>query len=108
MLSLHPTVSSIDLRRLAFEEKRNLVVLFSGVWCPDCREFRQTWETWSARTKDTTVMLEVPRGGQEWKDWDLDEIPTVAAYKNGREVARVHGTITTAELEGLSRGLSEG
>ncbi len=53
-------------------------------------------------------MLEVPRGGQEWKDWDLDEIPTVAAYKNGREVARVHGTITTAELEGLSRGLSEG
>ncbi len=101
---MHVSISSADLARLVIADKKTAVVLFSGEWCPDCREFKPRWEGWSGKQKGVYA-VEVPRGGREWKEWRLDEIPTVAAFADGREVGRVHGIITTDDLKSLSSRL---
>jgi len=100
------SVGSIDLRRIV-ETKSRAFVLFSGEWCPDCREFEPIWSAWAKNRAADCYQVEVPRGGPEWSDWDLEEIPTVAAFLDGREVQRVHGIITREDLDALAarRGL---
>ena len=46
-------------------------------------------------------MLEIMRGDPECKDWNVDEIPTVAAFFGGAEVGRIHGTILPEDLDRL-------
>jgi len=96
-------VSSTELRRLVLETKGVATVLFSGAWCPDCKEFRPTWEQWAKGTAGPLFKLEIPKGGAEWKDWNLTEIPTVAVFAGGREIGRIHGTISRKDLEKLQQ-----
>jgi hypothetical protein len=61
------------------------------------------WDSWVPSVSGPILKVEVPRGGSEWKEWNLAEIPTVAVFCGGRELARVHGTITRTDLEKLSK-----
>jgi len=91
------------LRKLVLVEKVRAVVLFSGTWCPDCRELEPIWNRWIQSIPGSILKVEVPRGGSEWRDWSLVEIPTVAVFAGGRELGRIHGTITRTDLEMLSK-----
>ncbi len=52
--------------------------------------------------------MEIPRDGVEWKDWRLEEIPTVAAFNDGRELARANGAITQSDVERLLKLVVKG
>ena len=98
-------VSSEELNRIIFDERKAALVLFSGNWCPDCADFKPTWLAWSKNKEGPIYILEVPRGGAEWDDWSIDEIPTVASYSRGEERGRVHGTISARDLDELWKKL---
>ena len=100
-LNLAKIISSPMLRRMLEEDESIAVVLFTGEWCPVCREFKPIWSRWTEGKSVPLFVVDVPRGGAEWKEWRIDEIPTVGAFSQGREVARVHGTITPDDLDGL-------
>jgi thioredoxin-like negative regulator of GroEL len=94
-------ITSAELDKIVRKEKQTAIVLFFGDWCIDCRNFKPTWEQWIGRCKEKVLMVEVLRGGQEWEDWALDEIPTVAVFSEGVESARVAGTISSDDLDML-------
>ncbi len=94
-------VSSAELRKLV-EQKQTIVVLFRGRWCPDCTEFEPVWRLWTDSNKTvTSLQVEVPRGGREWDDWRLDEIPTVILFSGGKEMKRAAGTIGIEALDAI-------
>jgi len=90
------------------EERKDALVLFFGNWCIDCRESKPAWEAWTDSKAGPIFMVEIMRGDPEWRDWSIDEIPTVAAFVGGVEVGRVHGTISPEALDRLWRLVSRG
>jgi thiol-disulfide isomerase/thioredoxin len=96
-------ITSADLDQIVRKDKRTAIALFFGNWCVDCRNFKPVWEEWVGRCKERVLMVEVLRGGQEWKDWALVEIPTVAVFCEGIESARVAGTISLEDLDALGK-----
>jgi thioredoxin-like negative regulator of GroEL len=93
-------IESNRLAKIVREEHKPALALFFGDWCIDCRQFKPTWDAWTERRAGPIFTVEIMRGDPEWKDWNLEEIPTVAAFVGGAEVGRVHGTISR---EGLDR-----
>lgn len=98
---LSEVVDPKTLFSIVIEEKRDVLVLFSGKWCPDCRRFEPVWDKWIAGKDDRIYIVEVARDGDEWDEWRIDEIPTVVAYAKGKKLDRAHGRITAAELDRL-------
>lgn len=94
-------IDSSDLRGLVDRSGSTALVLFHGGWCGDCRAFRPAWDRWCAGKKGPVFMVEVMRGGSEWRDWAIDEIPTVVLYRDGSERGRVHGKIEESDLDRL-------
>lgn len=94
-------ITSADLKKMLKNREGNALVLFQGDWCPDCRAFKPAWELWCRDRSGPIFSIEVLRGAAEWKEWDIDEIPTVAVYCSGSEKDRVHGNITDEDLERL-------
>ncbi len=83
------------------KQKKSALVLFSGNWCPDCRNFKPIWNKWTSEKVGPIYEIDTPRGGSEWDEWGIDEIPTVTAFSRGKEIGRVHGAITEADLDRL-------
>ncbi len=94
-------ITSAELQKIVRKEKQTAIILFFGNWCIDCSNFKPIWQRWISDRKETVLMVEVLRGGPEWRDWDLDEIPTVAVYTKGVELARVAGAISVDDLDTL-------
>ena len=95
------TIESEELAAIIIRDKKPALVLFHGSWCVDCKAFEPTWNRWISGKRGPIFRIEVPRGGKEWKDWELDEIPTIASYSGGAEKGRVHGIINESDLNRL-------
>ena len=95
------TIESEELADIIRRDKKPALVLFHGSWCGDCKAFEPTWTRWTSRKRGLTFRVEVPRGGKEWMDWALDEIPTVASFSGGAEKGRAHGVIAESDLDRL-------
>ena len=94
-------IESEELTAIIRKDKKPALVLFHGSWCIDCKAFEPTWIRWISGKRGPIFGVEVPRGGKEWKDWTLDEIPTVASYSGGAEKGRAHGVIAESDLNRL-------
>ena len=97
MLDVH----SEKLRSIVEEDGKSALVLFYGNWCGDCGAFKPTWDLWNKSKIGPIYAVEVLRGGKEWKEWGIDEIPTVAIYSDGIEKGRVCGIISEPDLNRL-------
>ena len=89
------------LRNIVAKDGQAALVLFSGTWCGDCKAFKPSWDNWSNAKTGPIFKVEIQRGGKEWREWAIDEIPTVAAYLDGVEKGRAHGTISERDLDRL-------
>jgi len=92
-------VSFEKLRSIIARDGQVALVLFAGDWCGDCRVFIPTWDAWNKDKTGPIFKVNIRRGGKEWREWAIDEIPTVAAYLDGVERSRVHGTISERDLD---------
>ena len=94
-------ISLSKLRKLVREERKTALVLFRGSWCSDCIAFGPVWKAWTGGRKGPIFEVEVARGSKAWKEWSLDEIPTVALFIDGAEEERADGPITSLDLDEL-------
>ncbi len=95
-------VSSKDLRTLVVTERKPAIVLFSAEWCGDCLAFKPLWNKWARAHKGPLYKLDVgERSDPSWDEWEIDEIPTVVAFKEGEEKARAQGVILERDLDDL-------
>lgn len=92
-------VSLKELRRIVSEEESTALVLFRGSWCSDCSAFDPVWKAWTKDRKGPIFEVEVAKGGKEWAQWGLEDIPTVALFIEGEESERVDGPITSLDLD---------
>ncbi len=95
------TIESVELAGIIRKGKKPALVLFHGSWCGDCKAFEPVWNRWISGKSGPIFRIEVLRGGEEWKDWALDEIPTIASFSGGAEKGRAHGVITESDLNRL-------
>lgn len=94
-------VTSSELRGVILQRKR-LLALFSGKWCPDCTGFEPTWRAWiGAHEIIPAYRVEIDKDGDEWDEWDLDEVPTVILFSDRIEQSRLSGTIGSARLDDI-------
>jgi thiol-disulfide isomerase/thioredoxin len=89
------------LRNIVAKDGQAALVLFSGTWCGDCKAFKPSWDNWRNAKTGSIFKVEIQRGGREWREWTIDEIPTVAAYLDGVEKGRAHGKISERDLDRL-------
>lgn len=94
-------INSRDLDVKIREKREKALVLFYGNWCQDCREFKPLWEDWTKGKTGPIFAVEIVRGGPEWEEWSIEEIPTVAAYSKGFEMGRADGVISENDLDSL-------
>ena len=94
-------VTSDQLKKTVLSERMPAIVLFTGTWCVDCTAFRPTWQKWSNARDGPILVLEIRRGDHAWDDWSIREIPTVIAYKDGKELGRASDQISEDDLERL-------
>jgi len=96
-------VDANELGKIIHSDKSDAIVLFTGSWCVDCTAFRPIWERWVEARQGPIYVLEIKRGDSAWQDWNLREIPTVAVFKDGKEVASSSDQIQHDDLERLWR-----
>lgn len=100
------TIDTDKLAKIVRKERKPALVLFFGRWCVDCKAFEPTWTKWNTRKSGPIFEVEIERGDEAWKSWDLEEIPTAAVFIGGREVDRAQGAISAGDLGRLWRWVS--
>ncbi|OGS56727.1 MAG: hypothetical protein A3K60_02570 [Euryarchaeota archaeon RBG_19FT_COMBO_56_21] len=101
-------VTSGELKRFVFSDKKPAMILFTGSWCVDCTAFRPTWERWNLGKSGPVFVLEIKRGDAAWQEWELPEIPTVAVYQNGNLIGKANDRISSDDLDELWKLISPG
>jgi thioredoxin len=78
-----------------------VLVLFHSLWCAACRWLRPTLEEIVAERAGALklVTVSVDREPELAGRWGVRRIPTVVAFRDGREVARVVGNRRKSKLE---------
>jgi thioredoxin-like negative regulator of GroEL len=77
-----------------------VAVAFSADWCPFCREFMTEFAALDRTDRFQTLVGDVTDlSSPLWETFDLDVVPTIVAFRDGRSVFRADGRLG----EGLSR-----
>jgi thioredoxin 1 len=70
------------------------VVMFWATWCPFCRRFSSEFERLAAARpwRFVSVYLDDEQNPL-WEDYDVEVVPTLALFQNGKLVDRLDGVL---------------
>ncbi|HKW43673.1 MAG TPA: thioredoxin family protein, partial [Thermoplasmata archaeon] len=70
------------------------VVMFWATWCPFCRRFKTEFEKLAASRpwRFAAVYLDDEQNPL-WEDYDVDVVPTLALFREGKVVEREDGVL---------------
>jgi thioredoxin-like negative regulator of GroEL len=88
-------------------EGKKSVVLFHSTWCPFCRTFRPTFERLTTGSDYEAVEAVIDdEENPLWTDFEIEIVPTVVFFENGRPTRRLDGKPMVGLSEAqLSRAL---
>jgi len=77
-----------------------LVVDFWATWCGPCQQFAPTFEQVAAQLepKARFIKIETEKEQAISAKYDIRSIPTLAIFKNGKEVDRVSGALNAPDF----------
>jgi thioredoxin 1 len=69
-----------------------IVVMFYADWCPFCRRFKPNFESYDGKVKARLIEAKVDDDDNPmWDLFNIKIIPTVVAFKDGKQTARKDG-----------------
>lgn len=83
-----------ELEQDLLKSDRPHVVTFAAKWCAYCRRFLQKIvDAYTATLEAPDVLLvDMDSGdGSLWEDYDINVVPTIVLYRNGKQVYKKQG-----------------
>lgn len=77
------------------------VLKFYADWCAPCKAFQPTWEKLQDEYGDELIFqsVDIEANPQTRLDYHVRTIPTMIAVKDGKELSRLGGQRTFAEIQ---------
>lgn len=100
------TFTLSDFDKLLADNKI-LLVDFYAPWCIPCRQMEPSLKKLSKEYKDkvTFSRINLDKAKQLARELNIESIPVLAVYKNGKELKRVNGFQSTSQLRELIKYL---
>ena len=91
--SAHPLVVTDDTFEQVIADSRPVLVDFWATWCPPCRAIAPVLEQLAAESNGKYVIgkLDVDQNQRTAARFQVESIPTLLIFKNGRQVDRLVG-----------------
>ena len=101
LLSLPINATAANFSELVTQSVMPVIVDFWAPWCGQCKMFGPTFEASAIAHRNQVLFVKVNTEAEQLlgSQWNIRSIPTLAGFKNGKEVHRISGALPPAQLE---------
>ena len=94
-------INEKNFKKEVLEENLPVVVDFYADWCPPCQILHPLLEEISEKYREKIKFTRVNIGESEKiaQDYNINSIPTLVFFKNGKEIKRIVGLVGKEEIE---------
>jgi len=89
------------------KSKELVLVDFWAPWCPHCVKINPAYEQLAAQYGDwmEVVKVDMDEGDELWDEWNVELIPTLRLYQNGKDMGSIVAPESKAEIEAFLSGI---
>ncbi|MBR1385294.1 MAG: thioredoxin [Bacilli bacterium] len=91
-----------NFEELVLKSKRKVLVDFNADWCGPCQMLKPIIEEVADENSDVSVLsINIDDNDVLAEDYNIQSIPCLVVFKDGKEIKRSVGLISKEEIEGL-------
>ena len=93
--------TSDNFDELVLKSKKSVLVDFNADWCGPCQMLKPIIEEISEESDTTIVSVNIDDNDLLAESYNVQSIPCLVVFKDGKEIKRSVGLISKDEIEGL-------
>ena len=93
-------MTGVQLTRAIEKTDELLVVDFWATWCGSCQQFAPTFKQVASQIEPNARFIKIETEAEQAisAKYNIRSIPTLAIFKNGKEIDRVSGALSATEF----------